>query len=50
VTVRIPSQDYEYVNTFRNRDTFDAVEEFTDGPIKGRRMSKTYSRCKRGAA
>jgi len=46
VTVRIPSQDYEYVNTFRTKDTFDAVEGFTDGPMKGRRMSKTYSRCK----
>jgi hypothetical protein len=46
VTVRIPSQDYEYVNTFRSRDTFDAVEGFTGGPMQGRRMSKTYSRCK----
>ena len=46
VTVRIPSQDYEYVNTFRSKDTFDAVEGFTDGPMQGRRMSKTYSRCK----
>ena len=46
VTVRIPSQDYEYVNTFRDKDTFDAVEGFTGGPMQGRRMSKTYSRCK----
>lgn len=46
VTVRIPSQDYEYVSTFRNKDTFDTVEGFTGGPMQGRRMSKTYSRCK----
>ena len=46
VTVQIKSQDYEYVNTFRNKDTFDAVEGFTDGPMKGRRIAKTYSRCK----
>jgi ABC-type molybdate transport system substrate-binding protein len=46
VTVQIKSQDYEYANTFRNKDTFDAVEGFTDGPMKGRRISKTYSRCK----
>jgi hypothetical protein len=46
VTVRIPSQDYEYVNTFRGKDTFDAVEGFTGGPMRGRRISKTYSRCK----
>ena len=46
VTVRIPSQDYEYVNTFRGKDTFDAVEGFTGGPMQGRRMSKTYARCK----
>ena len=46
VTVRIPSQDYEYVNTFRTKDTFDAVEGFTGGPMQGRRMSKIYSRCK----
>jgi hypothetical protein len=46
VTVEIKSQDYEYVNTFRNKDTFDAVEGFTGGPMQGRRMSKTYSRCK----
>ena len=46
VTVRIPSQGYEYVSTFRNKDTFDAVEGFTGGPMQGRRMSKTYSRCK----
>jgi hypothetical protein len=46
LTVRIPSQDYEYVNTFHGKDTFDAVEGFTGGPMNGRRMSKTYSRCK----
>jgi hypothetical protein len=46
VTVRIPSQDYEYVNTFRSRDSFDAVEGFTGGPMRGRRIPKTYSRCK----
>jgi len=46
VTVQIPSQDYEYKNTFRGQDSFDAVEGFTDGPMKGRRLSKTYSRCK----
>ncbi len=46
VTVRIPSQDYEYVNTFRDKDTFAAVEGFTAGPRLGQRMSKTYSRCK----
>jgi hypothetical protein len=46
VTVEIKSQDYEYVNTFRSKDTFDAVEGFTGGPMQGRRMSKTYSRCK----
>ena len=46
VTVRIPSQDYEYVNTFRGKDTFDAVEGFTAGPMNGRRLSTTYSRCK----
>jgi hypothetical protein len=46
VTVEIKSQDYEYVNTFRNKDSFDAVEGFTGGPMQGRRMSKTYSRCK----
>jgi hypothetical protein len=44
-TVRIPSQNYEFVNTFRNQDTFDAVEGFTGGPMQGRRISKTYSRC-----
>jgi hypothetical protein len=46
VTVRIASQDYEYVNTFRGKDSFDAVEGFTDGPMKGRQISKSYSRCK----
>jgi hypothetical protein len=46
VTVRIPSQDYQYVNTFRTKDRFDAVEGFTGGPMQGRRMSKSYSRCK----
>ncbi len=46
VTVEIKSQDYEYVNTFRNKDAFDAVEGFTGGPMQGRRISKTYSRCK----
>jgi hypothetical protein len=45
-TVRIPSQSYEFVNTFRDKDTFDAVEGFTGGPMQGRRLSKTYSRCK----
>jgi hypothetical protein len=45
-TVRIPSQSYEYVNTFHDRDTFEAVEGFTGGPMQGRRMMKTYSRCK----
>jgi hypothetical protein len=46
VTVRIPSENYEFVNTFRDKDTFVAVEGFTAGPMQGRRMSKTYSRCK----
>jgi hypothetical protein len=45
-TVRIPSQSYEFVNTFRDQDTFEAVEGFTAGPMQGRRLSKTYSRCK----
>src|SRR5262245_6366706 len=46
VTVQILSQDYEYKHTFRGQDSFDAVEGFIDGPMKGRRISKTYSRCK----
>ncbi len=46
VTVRIPSQDDESVATFRDRDTFAAVEGFTAAPMLGRRLSKTYSRCK----
>jgi hypothetical protein len=37
---------YEYVNTFRDEDSFDAVEGFTSGQLEGRRMSRTYSRCK----
>lgn len=47
VTVRIPGADggYEYVNTFRSKDTFDAVEGFTSGPLAGRRRSYTYTRC-----
>jgi hypothetical protein len=45
-TVRIPSQSYEFVNTFRDKDSFEAVEGFTAGPMQGRRMMKTYSRCK----
>jgi hypothetical protein len=45
-TVYIPSQNYEFVNTFRDQDTFDAVERFTNDPMQGWRLSKTYSRCK----
>jgi hypothetical protein len=45
-TVHIPSHGYEFVNTFRDKDTFDAVEGFAGWPIQGRRLSMTYSRCK----
>jgi hypothetical protein len=46
VAVRIPSQNYEFANTFRDKDTFQAVEGFTAGPMQGRRLAETFSRCK----
>jgi hypothetical protein len=49
VTVQVKTEpreyDYQFINTFRDMNSFDAVEGFLIGPLKGRTMSKAYSRC-----
>jgi hypothetical protein len=48
VTVRImmPDGEYKYVNTFRDRNSLDAVETFTSATVKGEPSSHAYTRCK----
>jgi len=48
VTVRImvPDGEYDYVNTFRDKNAFDATETFTSTTVKGEPASKSYTRCK----
>jgi hypothetical protein len=48
VTVRItmPDGEFDYVNTFRDRNSFDAVEKFTSPTVQGEPSSKSYTRCK----
>jgi hypothetical protein len=48
VTVRImvPDGEYDYVNTFRGRNAFDAPETFTSATVKGEPATKSYTRCR----
>lgn len=48
VTVRImvPDGEYDYVNTFHDKNSFDATETFTSATVKGEPASKAYTRCK----
>jgi hypothetical protein len=45
VTVRIPTDDYEYVIQMNGAGSFTAVEGFTKGPMAGQRRTYTYKRC-----
>ena len=45
VTVRIPTDDYEYVIQMNGATSFTAVEGFTKGPMAGQRRNYTYTRC-----
>jgi len=46
VLIEDPDGNYEYVNTFRDQNSFDAVEGFTQGPLKDKRKKFTYTRCR----
>jgi hypothetical protein len=47
VTVRImvPDGEYTYVNTFRDRNSLDAVEAFSSATVKGEPSKHAYRRC-----
>jgi hypothetical protein len=48
VTVRamMPGGEYTFVNTFHDKNSFDAVETFTSADTKGEPSSHAYVRCK----
>lgn len=48
VTVRImvPDGEYDYINTFKDRNSFDATESFSSADSKGEPSMKSYTRCR----
>jgi len=46
VTAMMPGGEYTFVNTFHDRNSFDAVETFTSADTKGEPSSHAYGRCK----
>lgn len=46
VTIMVPDGEYTYVNIFRNKDFFNAVEMFRSATIKGDPTAHTYMRCR----
>jgi hypothetical protein len=46
VNIMVPDGVYVYVNTFRDRNSFDATETFNSATVKGEPSTKSYTRCK----